>query len=142
MVRSRSPAASGMRNLLLEPLEHLDVARHGGLLEEEQVVRLERAGELDQHGRRDGAVGVEHDRAARPDLLARGLDGRDDPLDVRGRAAVFVGAAGRQLLRLRRVVDANPVAGRAAEQPVNRRVPQLAGEVPQRDVDARDACGS
>ena len=47
------PLARGQRHadLLLEPLEHLDVARHGRLLDEQQVVRLHRVGELDRRPR-------------------------------------------------------------------------------------------
>src|SRR5207253_7533236 len=47
-------------DVLLEAFEDLDVAGHGGLFEKEQVVRLEGRGQLDERGRRNGAMGVEH----------------------------------------------------------------------------------
>ncbi len=65
--------AGGQRDVesALEPLEDLDVAGHGRLLDEQHVVRLDGGGELDQRGGRHGAVGVEHHRAVGADLLAR-----------------------------------------------------------------------
>src|SRR5439155_641295 len=45
------------------------------------------------------------------------------------------------LHRIRRVVDADAVAARAAEQAVDRHAPQLAGYVPQRLVDAGEGVG-
>src|SRR5262249_3704427 len=86
-------------NVFLQAFEHFNVTWNGGLFEEEKVVGLECAGQLNQHGRRDGTVGVEHDGATRTDLFARGLDGGNDAVDLRWRAARFVRAAGRQLLR-------------------------------------------
>src|SRR5262249_7392525 len=47
-----------------------------------------------------------------------------------------VDAAGRDLLGLLGVVDADAVAGRAAQQAIDGRVPQFAGDVPQGHVDA------
>ena len=48
---------------LLEALENLDVAGHGGFLDEKHVLRLKRIGQLDEESRGHGAVGIEHDSA-------------------------------------------------------------------------------
>ena len=45
-------------------------------------------------------------------------------------------AGGGTLTALRRVIDADAVAAGPAQQPIDRHVPQLAGDVPQGHVDA------
>ncbi len=130
--------AAGQRNLhlLLDALERLDVSRHGGLFEKQDLVRLNRRGELNQRGRRHGAMGVEHDRAvlarraagpaAPPRPSSRCRPGR--PIAASAELPILTALAGR--------IDANLVARRAAEQPIDGHAPQLAGDVPQRHVDA------
>src|SRR5262249_55087063 len=132
--------AGGQRNVnrLLEALEHLDVAGNRGLLDEQNVIRFEGAGELDEGGRRHGTVGVEHDRAVGADLVARRLDGLYHAVDVGGIAGMLVDAVRRHFLGLGRVIDADAIAARAAEQAIDRHAPQLAGDVPAGHVEARE----
>src|SRR5207249_9327194 len=74
----------------------------------------------------------------RPDALAGGADGVHHAVDVARRAGVLVDAVRRHLVGLLRRVDADAVAGGAAEEAVDGDAPQLAGDVPQRHVDAGD----
>src|SRR5262249_43549108 len=118
-------------DLLLEPLEHLDVARHGGFFEKKDVVRSNGAGELDQHGWRNGAMRVEHDGVVGALALACVLDHLRQPEDVLRIARERVWAAGAELVRLRTGVHADLVAARPPEQTIDRHAPRLASDVPQ-----------
>jgi len=124
-------------DLLLQPFEDLDVSRHARLLNEQQVVWFQSRRQLDECGRRHGGMGVEHDSPREPDFLAGRLDRRHHPVDVGRRSRVLVDSVRRHLLGLRCVIDADSIARWAAKQPVHGRVPQLARDVPQGNVDRR-----
>ncbi len=132
------PRGQGHADRGLDALEDLDVAGNGGFLQEKQVVGLDGVGELNERGGRQGAMGIEHDGAVGADFFAGRLDGADDAVDVGRVAGVLEDAGRRQLDGLGRVIDADALTAGAAQKPVNGNAPQLAGDVPQGLIDARD----
>ena len=126
------------RNLLFDSFEDFDVARHRGFFNEHHVVRFDRGGELNQRRRWYGRMSVEHHGSVRPHVFPRAGNRLHHAVNVDRCAGVLVDTVRRHLLSFRRVIDANAVACRTTQKSVHRHVPQLAGKVPQRDVDRGD----
>jgi hypothetical protein len=157
------PFAGGQRNGagLRQQSEIGRVLGQDGLLHEQRQVRLEQRQQAPGHRGGGPAVQVDHHVVVQPDRLAYGghplddlvgprrrLDrpelGRPVHLD-RGEAGLDLrpgqlGDVGRPVAADPRV-HPDPVAHRAAEQGVHRPAVRLAGDVPQRLVDAGDRAG-
>src|SRR5262249_6176665 len=84
------------------------------------------------------AVSVEHHGPVGAYFLARCLDRIDHATDIGRVPGVIVDTMRRHLVSLVRRVNANAVAARATEQPVNGYAPEFSSQVPQGHVDAGD----
>ena len=62
------------RNLFLQSFEDFNVAGNGRLFDEQQVVGLDRSGQLNERRRGERAVGIEHNGSGRAHLFASFLD--------------------------------------------------------------------
>ena len=81
---------------------------------------------------------VKHHRAVLAHPFPRFLDRLHQRLNVGGIAGRRTRSTGGDLVSLGRGINADPVAGRATHQSINRHAMQFAGDVPQGHVDARN----
>ena len=124
----------------------LDVERLHDLLVEPRVERLERLHQDHRGGRLDRPMELDADVDARPHLLAQRLEPLDDLVDHllafvvlewRARAPAQLHLHGVDAIGgIRAAVDPDAIARRAAHQLVDRHAVGLAGDVPQRLIDA------